>query len=164
MSILLLIQSLVYCLLSSTKTIILFFQVICLLGLIMTQPLLSCSRVVIIGTLMKTHSVHDDPAPWPDPWEGACGVFWWWHEAIHNAVWTLYLMLWRVVELILQTWSGISNRRLWRVEWLFTIRSKQDFALFWRINKFWKVSRWVSVMNSLISATKSSLPPGTPPH
>ena len=48
-----------------------FFQMICLLGLMIRQPLSSFSRVVIIGALMNTHSVHDDPVPCPEPWAGS---------------------------------------------------------------------------------------------
>ena len=68
-------QLLVYCRLSLTKLMIVFFQVIFLLGLMIRQPLSSCSRVVIIGTLTNTHSVQDDPVPCLDPWAGSRGVF-----------------------------------------------------------------------------------------
>ena len=124
----------------------------------------SCSRVVIIGTLMKTHSVQEDSAPCPDPWAGSWGVFRQWYSAIQSAVCTRYLMLRRVDECILQIWSGISKRWLWRVEWLLMIWSKQAFASFWRITRLRKVRRCISMINSLMSATKSVLPPGIPPH
>ena len=41
----------------------------------MRHPLLSCSRVVIMGTLIKTYSVQEGPTPCPDPWAGSGEVF-----------------------------------------------------------------------------------------
>lgn len=135
-----------------------------LYGLMIRQPLSSFSRVFIIGTLMETHSVHDDPVPYPEPWEVSWIVFWQWNLSVPNAFCTRYLILRSVVEWRLKSLSGISNQRMWRVEWLLIIRSKQDFGLFWSITKLLKVRLRVSVINSLISATKSKLPPGTPPY
>ena len=53
-----------------------FFQMIFFWGLMIRQPLSNCSRVVIIGTLMNTHSVHDDPVPCPVLWAGSWNLFW----------------------------------------------------------------------------------------
>ena len=65
--ILLFFQSFDYCRASSTKPRMCLVQVICLSGLIISNPLHIWEINFIIGTLLNNQLVPDEPEPWPVP-------------------------------------------------------------------------------------------------
>ena len=77
-------QSLVYCRFSSTYILIMFFHLMLPSRLMTLQPLFCFSKVLIIGELIYTQWVPEDPEPWQAPCIGGmrsvCISFGKWQE------------------------------------------------------------------------------------
>ena len=156
-------QSLVYCRLLSTKPIMLF------LGDLFIG---THDQTSFIKLFESSHHRNTDEYPFSVGWSCALSKF------LGGVLSSILIMAWSYYECSLYlvfdveegSWVYPTNL-IWYFE-STTVESRMivydtikiSFVSSWSITRLRKVSRWVSVINSLTIETKSALPPGTPSH